>query len=393
MKYPAMKENLMKSTSNANITTTLAVAGGDGIGPSVIAQALKVLDVFNKAGRTSVVVQDVLVGGAALSATGTALPEATVRVCEAADGVLLGAVGDPNRDGASAKQNPTMALLELRRALGGHTNVRPVRIAEELWELSPLARDASSELVDLVIVREMAGGLLYGEPRGRRKRPGSDEEEAFDTMRFFSSGIRVTAAVAWQLAAQRRGLVTSVDQANVLESSRLWRETMRHVAAHDDRVHLEDMLVDNCANALVVRPERFDVIVTEGVFGGILSDLAGGLSGSIGMLGSATLGSGPGLFEPVHGSAPRHAGQDRVNPVGAIRSLGLFFSFALGRGDLAEIIERAVVLTLKGGGRTYDIARGDSPVIGTEEMGDRIASQVAELLNGEPAIAAGKLAC
>lgn len=359
----------------------LVVAAGDGIGPSVVTQALKVLDVLVGARTLDIATEVAPIGGQALTLAGHPLPPETLLACRGASGVLLGAVGDPEWDRrVPAGQRPTAALLRLRRELGAHTNVRPVHVDGELCAISPLRRSAQGDAISLVIVRETTGGLMYGGERGRRVGEGNDME-AFDTMALKRSCIRRTGLVAWELAEQRRHHVTSVDQANVLESGRLWREVMEELAEEKIGGRFDNMLVDNCASTLVKKPETFDVIVTEGIFGGILSDEAGALAGSIGLMGSMTLGAGTGIYEPVHGSAPRHAGKDRANPIGAIRSLALYIEVALKRPDLAKMIESAIAETIGRGVGTYDIMTNGRRLVGTEEMGDLIASRVSSKLS------------
>jgi 3-isopropylmalate dehydrogenase len=368
----------------------ITVLAGDGIGPSVVAQARKVLAVIEQRWDLKFDVREHPIGGAALELTGTNLPVDTVAAARESSAVLLGAVGDPAWDQiVPTSERPTASLLRLRTELGLHTGVRPVSLPTALSDLSPLRTVAEGSPVDVLIVRELSAGLFAGKPRGRRIS-ASNEEEGFDTMNCSPSATARVAGVAFALAARRRGLVTSVDQANVLESSAVWREQMTLLGASHSGVTLEHMLIDNCANELVRRPDRFDVIVTDGLFGGILSDEAGAVTGSIGMLASASLGAGPGIFEPVHGSAPAHADRDEVNPIGAIRSLALLLELGLNLPAPARAIEAAVVDTVAAGYRTYDITRPDCVLVGTDGMGDRIADQ---LLHGEiDAFAGSRLA-
>lgn len=364
---------------------TIAVLGGDGIGPSVIGQAKKVLNVVVRARGHSLRILPALIGGSALAQVGTALPTETIGACQRADAILLGAVGDPYWDEAAPSgERPAQALLRLRQTLGLYANLRPVLAPPNLFELSYLKPAALGAGVDLMIVRDMSAGLFYGSPRGNRPAPTEEGGiEAFDTMSFTRNQVRRIAEVAIDLARSRRRHVTSVDQSNVLESGKLWRDTVRMVAAERSDVSVDHLFIDNCANELSRHPHHFDVIVTDGVFGGIISDQVAAISGSIGMLPSATVGEGRrGLFEPVHGSAPRYAGQDRVNPVGAIRSAALMLDTTFGLREDARAIERAVENVLVSGLRTYDIVREGSTLVGTESMGDAIGEELTSLLGG-----------
>ena len=362
---------------------TLAVLPGDGTGPSVIAQALKVLAEVEASRPVDFKLREGLIGAAALKQCGVSLPDETLALCRSSDAVLLGAVGDPDWDlRADADEQPAVALLRLRKKLDLYANVRPVRLSPSMSSLSYLTSRALAGGVDLLIVREMSGGLFFGEPRGvRQSGPPWNEEEAYDSMTFRRSQVERVGRVAFSFAQQRRRHLTSVDQANVLTSSRLWRESMESLASDYPAVRLEHLYIDNCANALVRQPFEFDVLVTDGLFGGILSDEAAGIVGSIGMLPSASVGDGRiGLFEPVHGSVPKHTGLDRVNPVAAIRSLALLFQMGFGLRAEAEIIEEAISQVIGTGLRTYDIALPSEGIIGTEAMGDAIAQQTSRLL-------------
>ncbi|MQA81789.1 MAG: 3-isopropylmalate dehydrogenase [Streptosporangiales bacterium] len=354
----------------------IAVLGGDGVGPSVVAQAAKVLAAVEERWPHRFVLTEHAVGAAALAADGTSLPAATLDAARASAAVLFGAVGDPALDRSAGEESPTAALLRLRRELRLHTGIRPVALPGELADLASLRVAEDRSPIDLVIVRDLSAGLFHGIPRGRRWSQAG-VEEAFDTMSYTTTAIARTACTAFEIARRRRASVVSVDQANVLESSALWREEVTRTAAEYPDVRLEHVLVDNCANELVRRPDRYDVILTDGLFGGILSDEAGAVTGSIGMLASASVGDGPGIFEPVHGSAPRHAGRDEVNPIGTIRALAMLLDLALGLSDAARAVEEAVVRTVAAGHRTYDIAAPGGRVVGTDAMGDAIAAAVA----------------
>jgi 3-isopropylmalate dehydrogenase len=340
----------------------VAVLDGDGIGPEVLAQARRCVDALAAGEGLEVAWEPHLVGGAAIDAAGTPLPPETLEACRAADAVLLGAVGGPRWDTTDpARPRPEQGLLALRAELGLFANLRPVRPWPSLYDASPLRRERI-EGTDLLVVRELTGGLYFGD-RGR------EGERAWDTCVYTRAEVRRVALRAVEAARARRGLVTSVDKANVLESSRLWREEVAAVGADHPDVRLEHMLVDNAAMQLVSRPSAFDVIVTENMFGDILSDEAAMLTGSIGMLPSASLGAGAaGLYEPVHGSAPDIAGQGAANPIAACLSAALMLRFSLGAPAAADRLEGAVEAVLAGGARTPDLG-GD---LGTREMGDRI---------------------
>jgi 3-isopropylmalate dehydrogenase len=363
---------------------TITILGGDGIGPSVVAQAMKVLDEVAASGRVEFDLRRGLIGAAALEATGVGLPAETIELCRSSDAVLLGAVGHPDWDLHEViEERPALALLRLRRELGLYANLRPVTLSPSIRSLSWLNDRSTRERVDLLIVRDMSAGLFYGAPRGRRHSETSNEEEAYDTSTFRPSQVVRIGRLAFDLARRRRQKVTSVDQANVLATGRLWREEMTRLAADYPDVPLNHLYVDNCANALVREPGSFDVIVTDGLFGGILSDEAGAIAGSIGMLPSASVGEGTlGLFEPVHGSAPKHAGHDRVNPIGTIRSFALLLGTGLGLHQESEVIEQAILAVLENGLRTYDIATEHDTAVGTEALGDAIAAETRKRLRG-----------
>lgn len=321
---------------------------GDGVGPEVLEAAVAVL------GRVApdLRLETHPFGGAAIDEAGDPLPRATIDACRGADAVLLGAVGGPRWD--AAPRRPEAGLLRLRRDLGLFANLRPVRpLAEVAGEVSPL-RPSALEGVDLLVVRELTGGLYFGEPRGREQRGGQDR--AVDTATYSSSEVRRVARVAFEAARRRRGKVTSVDKANVLETSRLWRDVVEEEHASFEDVALEHQLVDAAAMRLLTHARDFDVILTGNMFGDILSDESSVLAGSIGLLGSASLGEGhKGLFEPIHGSAPDIAGAGIANPVGAIVSAAMMLEYSLGRSDAARKIEKAVEAALREGARTRDL--------------------------------------
>ena len=338
---------------------------GDGIGPEVIAEAVKVMNAVAELYGHSFEFDEELIGGAAIDATGDPLPDRTLAACKEADGALMGAVGGPKWSDPSAPVRPEQGLLGIRQGLGLYANLRPVRVYPALIESSPVRPDRLAG-VDLLVVRELTGGIYFG-PR----REGTDE--ALDTMVYSAPEIRRIAAVAFAAAAARRGKVTLVDKANVLATSRLWRRVVREVAAGYPGVELEEMLVDAAAMALIRNPAAFDVILTANMFGDILTDEASMLAGSLGMLPSASLGEGKiGVYEPVHGSAPDIAGKGLANPIGAILSAAMLLRHSLGLADEARAVEGAVEEVLAQGARTPDIARPGAKRVGTREMGDLI---------------------
>jgi 3-isopropylmalate dehydrogenase len=322
-----------------------------------------------------------LIGGAAIDATGDPLPPETLELCRASDAVLLGAVGGPKWDDPTAPVRPEQGLLGLRKELDLFANLRPVRVFPELAEASPLRREVI-EGVDLVIVRELTGGLYFGQPSGRR-----DTEEgpaAVDTCWYTAAEIERLLRVAFDLARQRRRKVTSVDKANVLSTSRLWRQVAHEVARDYPDVEYEDLLVDACAMHLIRRPADFDVIATENMFGDILSDEAAMLAGSMGMLPSASLGDRQaerahrfGLYEPIHGSAPDIAGQGVANPLATILSVAMMLRISLGLEEEANHVDQAVADVLAAGYRTPDIMAPGMTQVGTQEMGDRVVERLS----------------
>ncbi len=347
----------------------IAVLPGDGIGPEVIGQALRVLEAVAPRHRLRFVSREHPVGAAAVRVAGDPLPYETREAVRRADAVLLGAVGDPALDGEPRQRRPETGLLALRALLGVYANLRPVAVHPALMHASPLRPNRLTG-VDLLIVRELTGGLYYGEPRGRTA------DTAINTLRYSTSEVERVARVAFAAARTRRGRVLSVDKANVLETSQLWRETVTRLSLEFPDVTLEHCYVDTAAMRLVSAPSGIDVLVTENMFGDILSDEAAVLAGSLGMLPSASLGSGPGLFEPVHGSAPDLAGRDVANPIGAIATVALLLRHGLGLAEPAVAVERAIALALQRGARTADIAGPGETVMGTAELGGCIAELV-----------------
>ncbi|MEE0747766.1 3-isopropylmalate dehydrogenase [Evtepia sp.] len=352
----------------------LAVIPGDGIGPDVIEQTLLVLDkVGEKFGHTFHY-QKVLAGGCAIDATGACLPQETIDVCKASDAVLLGAVGGWKWDTLPGDQRPERALLGLRKALGLFANLRPALLFEQLADASPLKPEILAGGLDIVVVRELTGGIYFGEKGFKDTDLGP---AAYDVEQYAEEEVRRIAKVAFDMAMKRSKHVTSVDKANVLESSRLWRRVVAEVAQDYPEVTLDNLYVDNAAMQLVRNPRQFDVIVTSNIFGDILSDEASQITGSIGMLPSASLAKGNfGMYEPVHGSAPDIAGQDKANPMATILSAAMMLRYTFGLLQEADAVENAVKAVLDQGYRTPDLFAGEGTLIGTAEMGRRIAEAI-----------------
>jgi 3-isopropylmalate dehydrogenase len=353
----------------------VAVLPGDGIGPEIVAAAVKVLEVFRREGL-SLETETAPIGGAGYDAAKHPLPDSTLALARAADAVLLGAVGGPRYDALPRALRPEQGILGIRKALGLFANLRPALLYPELAAASTLKADVVAGL-DLVIVRELTGDIYFGEPRGQRTN-AAGEREGFDTMRYSTSEIERIARVGFATAEKRAKKLCSVDKANVLDTSILWREIVTAVAKDYPDVALTHMYVDNAAMQLVRAPKTFDVIVTGNLFGDILSDEASMLAGSIGMLPSASLdANAKGLYEPIHGSAPDIAGQDKANPLATILSLAMMFRYTFARADLAERIEQAVRRVLQKGYRTADIAAVGEPVSGTRAMSDAVVAALA----------------
>lgn len=352
----------------------LAVIPGDGIGPDVVEQTLLVLDkVGEKFGHTFHY-QKVLAGGCAIDATGACLPQETIDVCKASDAVLLGAVGGWKWDTLPGDQRPERALLGLRKALGLFANLRPALLFEQLADASPLKPEILAGGLDIVVVRELTGGIYFGEKGFKDTDLGP---AAYDVEQYAEEEVRRIAKVAFDMAMKRSKHVTSVDKANVLESSRLWRRVVAEVAQDYPEVTLDNLYVDNAAMQLVRNPRQFDVIVTSNIFGDILSDEASQITGSIGMLPSASLAKGNfGMYEPVHGSAPDIAGQDKANPMATILSAAMMLRYTFGLLQEADAVENAVKAVLDQGYRTPDLFAGEGTLIGTAKMGRRIAEAI-----------------
>ncbi len=357
-------------------TYRIAVLPGDGIGPEVIAQALRVLEAVGERFSLRFAFETLPIGAAAVAVANNPLPPETRAAVVKSDAVLLGAVGDPSLDNAPRELRPETGLLALRKLLNVYANLRPVAVHPALAGCSPLKPERLRG-VDVLVVRELTGGLYYGEPRGR------NGTSAVNTLVYSAAEIDRVAQVAFEAARGRRRHVTSVDKANVLEVSQLWREIVTRVARDYPEVRLEHCYVDTAAMRLVSDPATFDVVLTENMFGDILSDEAAVLAGSLGLLPSASLGSGPGLFEPVHGSAPPLAGRDVANPIGAIATVALLLRHGLKQPEAAAAVDEAVAAALDAGARTQDLALRGEAAIGTAEMGGRVAELiVAEALEG-----------
>lgn len=354
------------------MATKIAVIAGDGIGPEVTAEAVKVL----RAVRNDLEFEEALIGGAAYDATGHPLPQSTLELCRAADAVLLGAVGGPKWDRLEPALRPEIgALLPLRSELQLYANVRPARVFKPLLSASPVK--FTNGTIDLVVMRELTGGIYFGQPRERRE----GGTVAIDTCVYHRFEIERIAARAFEIARTRRKQIVSVDKANVLETSRLWREVVDEMAAKNPDVKVSHMLVDNCAMQLVRDPAQFDVILTENMFGDILSDEAAMITGSLGLLPSASLSDARdgrvfGLYEPVHGSAPDIANQGRANPIAAILSAAMLLQYSLHDLEGAQRIENAVESTLEKGIRTADIFENGCRLVSTSELGDAVIQRL-----------------
>lgn len=351
----------------------IAVLKGDGIGPEIVTEAMKVLDAVADKCGFSVEYDEALLGGCAIDATGVPLPDETVAKCKAADSTLLGAVGGPKWDKLPGNVRPEKGLLGIRSALGLFANLRPARIFEPLRDASPLRADIINGSLDIMVVRELTGGIYFGK-RGRMNEDGV--EAAYDTEKYSVTEIERIARIGFDMAMKRNKKLCSVDKANVLESSRLWRETVTKMSAEYPEVELSHMYVDNCAMQLVRNPSQFDVILTSNIFGDILSDEASMISGSIGMLASASLGaSGSGLYEPIHGSAPDIAGQNIANPLATILSVAMMLKYSLAQPEASDIIEKAVAEVLTEA-RTPDIYVEGFKKVTCSEMGDLVCAKI-----------------
>ena len=354
-------------------TYKIGLLRGDGIGPEIVDSAVRVLEAVGKKYQIGFTFTPYLIGGAAIDALGEPLPKATVEGCLASDSVLLGAVGGPKWDNLPGHVRPEKALLGIRAAMELFTNLRPAKLYTALKDECPLRAEIVENGFDIMIVRELTGGIYFGE---RGYREGKYGEEAFDTEAYSKMEIERIARVAFETARKRRKKLTSIDKANVLETSRLWRKTVHEIAAEYPDVEVQDMLVDNAAMQLVRNPSQFDVIVTSNMFGDILSDEASQITGSIGMLPSASLGNTTrGLYEPIHGSAPDIAGKGIANPIATVLSAAMMLLYAFNEKDASEAIVSAVDKVLNAGYRTADLAHGGA-ALSTTEMTDKIIAEL-----------------
>ncbi|HEY4357986.1 MAG TPA: 3-isopropylmalate dehydrogenase [Acidobacteriaceae bacterium] len=352
----------------------IAILAGDGIGPEVTGEAVKILKTVAEVGSHEFAFSEGLIGGVAITAEGTPLPQQTIDISLAADAVLLGAVGDNKFNHLSPDKRPEAGLLAIRQHLGGFANLRPCLAFKALGDNSPLRPEVTAG-VDILFVRELLGGLYFGQPRWWNKETG----EAINTMRYTKDEVVRVSRIAFELAQKRRKKLTQVDKANVLECSQLWRATVDELKAEFPDVTVEHQLVDSMAIHLMNRPRDFDVVLTENLFGDILSDESGVITGSLGMLPSATIGGKVNLYEPVHGSAPDIAGQGKANPIGAILTAAMVLRHSAGLEAEAEAVEAAVSTMLAAGHRTGDIARGNSAaIVTTGQMGKLVHDALTE---------------
>lgn len=352
----------------------IAVVSGDGIGPEVTAEAVNVLKKIGEKFNHIFNFKYVLAGGCAIDEFGVCLPEETLEICKQSDSVLLGAVGGPKWDNVENKNRPEKALLGLRDGLGLFTNLRPATMYKALANASPLKPEIVEDGLDIMIVRELTGGIYFGD---RGYRQGKYGEEAYDTEAYSKKEIERITRNAFDVAMQRNKNLVSVDKANVLESSRLWRKTVDEISKEYPEVKVSHMYVDNASMQLVRNPKQFDVILTSNMFGDILSDEASMITGSIGLLPSASIGDGRlGMYEPIHGSAPDIAGQDKANPIATILSVAMMLKYSFKLDKEAKAIEDAVISVLEKGYRTPDIMSEGMTLVGTKEMGKVIADEI-----------------
>jgi len=352
----------------------IAVIKGDGIGPEIVEETTSVLNKIGEVYNHEFKFKEALAGGSAIDEKGECLPKETIDICNGSDAVLLGAVGGPKWDNLPGEKRPEKALLGLRKELGLYANLRPAILFEELRKACPLKKEIIKDGIDIMVVRELTGGIYFGE-RGRRD--GSMGEEAFDVERYSLEEVRRIAKKAFEAAGKRNKKVTSVDKANVLESSRLWRSVVQEVSKDYPGITLEHMYVDNASMQLVRNPQQFDVILTTNMFGDILSDEASMITGSIGMLPSASLGKGDiGMYEPIHGSAPDIAGENKSNPIATILSAAMMLRHSFNLEREATTIENAVKKVLKKDFRTLDIMEDGKKLVGTKKMGKLIIDEI-----------------
>jgi 3-isopropylmalate dehydrogenase len=365
------------------ITKNILLIPGDGIGPEVVAQAKKVIDFFNKNTNKQFELEEALLGGIAFDQTGSPFPSETLAKAKQSDAILLGAVGGPKWEGLEYKFRPERGLLGIRKELELFANLRPAIVFDALVDSSTLKPEIVSNL-DIMIVRELTGDVYFGEPRGVETLPDGSKR-GFNTMIYTSKEVIRIAKVAFELAQKRGKKLCSIDKANVLESTEMWREEVAKIGKNYPEIELSNMYVDNAAMQLVRNPKQFDVIVTGNIFGDILSDLASMCTGSLGMLPSASLGEKKGgkqfaLYEPIHGSAPDIAGKNIANPIATISSLSMMFRYSFEYEQEAIIIDNAIKNVLNQGFRTADIAKPNEAKISTSQMGDEIIKEIAKLL-------------
>lgn len=350
----------------------ITIIKGDGIGPEIVSEAMKVLDAVAQTYGHTFTYKEILAGGCAIDAYGTSLPQESLDACLSADSVLLGAVGGPKWDQVDPSIRPEKALLGIRKAMGLYANLRPAKIFPQLAHTSPLRKDIVANGIDFMVVRELIGGVYFG---NRKTEEVNGELVATDEMVYSEHEVRRIAHTAFQTARKRGSKVISVDKANVLDSSRLWRKVVHEVAKEYPDVICEDMLVDNCAMQIVKNPAQFDVLVTENMFGDILSDEASMITGSIGLIPSASLGeTSNGMYEPIHGSAPDIAGQNIANPIGTILAAAMMLKYSFDMSAESDAIEAAVASVLDHGYRTVDIMEDGMKQVTCSEMGDIIVS-------------------
>ena len=353
---------------------TIAVIRGDGIGPEIVGEALSVLDAVGAKFGHTFTYREAPMGGCAIDTFGVPLPESSLETCLSSDSVLLGAVGGPKWDSQPPENRPEKGLLKLRGTMELYTNLRPARMFSDLAAACPLRSDIAAKGIDFLVVRELIGGVYFG---AHTFEETAGEQKATDIMSYTEHEIRRVAHVAFQMARKRRKRVTSVDKANVLATSRLWRRIVCEVAQEYPDVELLHMYVDNASMQMIRDPAQFDVIVTENLFGDILSDEASQITGSVGMIPSSSLGEGTrGLYEPIHGSAPDIAGQDKANPIGTILAAAMMLRYSFDMSQEADAVERAVDETLKAGFRCGDIMQSGGTLVGCREMGAQIRSRI-----------------
>ncbi|HJP17110.1 MAG TPA: 3-isopropylmalate dehydrogenase [Nitrospinota bacterium] len=354
----------------------IVILPGDGIGPEVVDEGLKILSAVAKKFGFSFDLKEGTIGGAAIDKFGEPLPQSSLELAIKADAVVLGAVGGPKWEGLDYEIRPERALLGLRDKLELYANLRPAKVFSTLVDASSLKKEII-ENTNIMIVRELVGGIYFGKPKGVEKLEDGNEK-GINTLVYTTPEIKRIAKIAFEVASKRKKKVLSVDKANVLESTELWRKVVTEVHADYQDIELSHMYVDNCAMQLIKDPKQFDVIVTTNMFGDILSDEAAMLTGSIGMLPSASLGGNNGMYEPIHGSAPDIAGQDIANPIATIMSIAMMFKYSFGLDEASELIESAVEKILQNGFRTKDIMDNCGKLVGTKEMGDLILKEIEE---------------